>query len=189
MRIVGGQWRSRTIQTPDGRATRPTTDRMREAIASVVLSACDLDLCGMSVLDAFAGSGAVGLELLSRGASTCLFCERDRHAASIARSNCTCLGVPGSAWRVLCGDVTKLVHKRLWGSPFHIVFLDPPYAMGAGDVREFVKTLRDTKQLAEECLILYERASNAPCMELEGAELLRTKAMASSSIDVLRMCD
>ena len=70
MRIVGGKWRGRQIEAPDGRdVTRPTTDRTREQIASMILSAAGLDLSGTSVLDAFAGSGAMGLELLSRGAA------------------------------------------------------------------------------------------------------------------------
>ena len=93
MRIVGGKWRGRQIEAPEGRGTtRPTTDRTREAIASMILSARGLDLTGDSVLDAFAGSGAMGLELLSRGASHATFVDRDRRAAARVRRSAEALG-------------------------------------------------------------------------------------------------
>ena len=86
MRIVGGKWRGRQIEAPEGRGvTRPTTDRMRESMASMILSARGLDLSGESVLDAFAGSGAMGLELLSRGAAHATFVDRDRGAVARLR--------------------------------------------------------------------------------------------------------
>ena len=96
MRIVGGEWRGRPLEAPEGRGTRPTTDRMRETIASMVLSAFDLDLDGVSVLDAFAGSGAMGLEFLSRGARRCTFVDSDRKAAGVVRRNVAALGAQRS---------------------------------------------------------------------------------------------
>ena len=98
MRIVGGKWRGRQIEAPDGRdVTRPTTDRTREQIASMILSAAGLDLSGTSVLDAFAGSGAMGLELLSRGAARATFLDRDRRA--VARIKRTASSPGGRPWR------------------------------------------------------------------------------------------
>ena len=84
MRIVGGKWRGHPLEAPEGRdVTRPTTDRTRESIASMVLSAFGLDLSDVSLLDAFAGSGAIGLELLSRGAASATFVDRDRGAVML----------------------------------------------------------------------------------------------------------
>lgn len=187
MRIVGGTWRNRTFDTPEGRATRPTTDRMRESIASMVLAARGLDLSDCSVLDAFAGSGAVGLELLSRGARSCTFCERDRKTSVLVRRNCQRMGAVQSSWRVLCGDVFRLAERGLWGAPFSVVFLDPPYAMDAREVARLVEALDDTGQLASSGLVLYERSNRGEELPLADAQLIRTRKMASSCIDLLRM--
>ena len=187
MRIVGGTWRNRTIEAPAGRGTRPTTDRMRETIASMVLSAKGLDLGGTAVLDAFAGSGGVGLELLSRGAASCTFCERDRRAAALVRTNCERLDAEAETWRVVCGDVTKIVVRGLWGAPFGVVFLDPPYAMGAEKVSELVRSLARTGQLAPECLVVYERSERGAKLALDGARELKSRSMAASCIDLLEM--
>lgn len=187
MRIVGGTWRNRTFDTPEGRATRPTTDRMRESIASTVLAAQGLDLSDCSVLDAFAGSGAVGLELLSRGARSCTFCERDRKTSALIRRNCQKMGAGEAVWRVLCGDVFRLAERGLWGAPFSVVFLDPPYAMDAREVARLVEALGETGQLASDGLVLYERSNRGEELPLTGARLIRTRKMASSCIDLLRM--
>ena len=93
MRIVGGKWRGRNIQPPKGYAlTRPTAERTREAIASSILAACGLNLENVSVLDAFAGSGAMGLELLSRGAAHVTFVDQDRKTAARIQKNAQSLG-------------------------------------------------------------------------------------------------
>ncbi len=187
MRIVGGMWRGRPIDAPEGRGTRPTTDRMRETLASMILSAEELDLGGVSVLDAFAGSGAVGLELLSRGASSCTFCERDRRAATLVRANCQRLGAHKDSWRVVTGDVTRTVSRGLWGAPFRVVYLDPPYAMDASVVAGLVEALRTSGQLEAGCLVVYERAPEAEELSLTGFERLRSRVVASSCVDLLRM--
>lgn len=187
MRIVGGIWRQRSFEAPSGRSTRPTTDRMREAIASMVLSAAGLDLDGIAVLDAFAGSGAVGLELLSRGAASCTFCERDRKTAALIRANCESLGVDAGMWRVACGDVMRLAPRGLWGAPFGIVFLDPPYAVCADDVSALVLSLLQTGQLAPGCLLVYERSAKGAKIDVPGAQELRSRVMSSSCVDLLRL--
>ena len=187
MRIVGGIWRQRSFEAPAGRSTRPTTDRMREAIASMVLSAAGLDLDGVAVLDAFAGSGAVGLELLSRGAASCTFCERDRKTAALIRANCEHLGAEPGSWRVLCGDVMRLATRGLWGAPFGIVFLDPPYAVSSDDVGTLIQSLVQTGQLAPGCLVVYERAAKGAKVDAPGFQELRTRAMSSSCVDLLRL--
>ena len=108
MRVVGGTFRGKPLEAPRGRDTRPTTDRIRESIASMILSAQGLDLSECDVLDAFAGSGAMGIELLSRGARSCVFCERDRRAANVVRANCASVGLSRGAYRVICADSLRL---------------------------------------------------------------------------------
>lgn len=188
MRIVGGTWRGRSFEAPEGRGTRPTTDRMRESIASMILSACGLDLSDVAVLDAFAGSGGVGLELLSRGARSCTFCERNRRAAGIVRRNCKALCAADDTWRVVVADVCAVAERGpMVGGPFDVVFLDPPYAMPAADVTRLVEELAAQGSLAEGCLVVYERASDGPALELAGARLARTKKHGGTSIDLVRM--
>ena len=189
MRVVAGTLRGRKIEAPAGRSTRPTTDRMRESIASMLLSAQGLDLDGASILDAFAGSGAMGIELISRGARHCAFCERDRKAASIVRGNCKSLGLASDAFAVVGGDVLKRAGTGLPGAPFTIVFLDPPYAMDATVVAGLVRTLWETDQLAPRALVVYERSDGSPQMELDFAEFLRTKAHGGTCIDMYRIGD
>lgn len=190
MRIVGGKWRGRPISTPEGRATRPTTDRMRESLASMVLSAFDLDLMDCSILDAFAGSGAVGLELLSRGASHCTFCESNRRTAGIVRQNCKSLGANPDTWNVVVGDALRLSKRsHLDGSPFSLVFLDPPYAMLAEDVSKLVADLDALGMLAPECIVVYERASGSDSLNVNGFVKVRSKDHGGTSVDLFRRGD
>jgi len=96
MRVVGGAWKGRPLVAPPGRATRPTADRVREAVFDVLqtLPQSGASLAGQSVLDLYAGSGALGIEALSRGADACTFVERDRAALAVLRRNLAALGVP-----------------------------------------------------------------------------------------------
>lgn len=188
MRIVGGMYRGASIEAPRGRETRPTTDRMRESIASMVLSAQGLDLSECDVLDAFAGSGAMGIELMSRGARSCVFCERDRRAANVVKSNCASVALPRGSYRVICTDSLRLPSSSLLAEEqFSVVFLDPPYAMGAETVSKLVCDLRACDRLANECLVVYERASDRPQLEIPSMRMLRSKKHGTTSIDLLRL--
>ena len=109
MRIVGGIWKGRSIDAPSGRDTRPTTDRTRESIASSVLSLFDLSLEGLSVLDAFAGSGAFGIEMLSRGAARCTFVDAGRQAVRTVKGNLASLGAAPASYRIITGDIFAAV--------------------------------------------------------------------------------
>lgn len=185
MRIVGGMWRGRAIEAPEGRGTRPTTDRMRESLASMVLSAKDLDISDCSVLDAFAGSGGVGLELLSRGARRCTFCDKDRRAAAVVRRNCASLGVPRGAWEVLPVDAFGIAQRAaVPGAPFDVVFLDPPYALGAQRVADLVDELANAGHLSDDCLVVYERASADKGVVPHSCELLRSKRHGGTTIEL-----
>ncbi len=127
MRIVAGELGGRRIAAPPGQATRPTSDRAREALFSRLGS-----LDGERVLDLFAGSGALGLEALSRGAARATFCDSDRAATRILRANIASLGV-GERADVHLGDFRRVLRERAEaGARFELVFLDPPYAALSG---------------------------------------------------------
>ena len=185
MRVVGGRWRGHPLEAPTGRnVTRPTTDRMRESIASMVLSAQGLDLSADAVLDAFAGSGAMGLELLSRGAARCTFADSDRGAVALVRRNLKAVGAGPGTWHVTGGDVRRLAVRGLPGAPFSVVFLDPPYAMGADVVSSVVAGLAASGQLAPGCVVCYERAAEAPGLAVAGLAPARTKKHGITCVDL-----
>ena len=130
MRIVAGQWRGRPINAPQGDTTRPTADRTRETLFSMLTSRLG-SFEGLRVADLFAGSGALGLEALSRGAAHCTFVEQDASAIRALRNNISNLRAQDQC-DVRTGSVMALGPIR--GEPFDVVLLDPPYATGAGVV-------------------------------------------------------
>lgn len=135
MRIVGGEYKGRPLRAPAGRATRPTSDRAREALFNILAHApWSPGLEGRRVLDLFAGAGALGLEALSRGAAFALFVETDEAARGAIRDNIEELGLFGIT-RVHRRDATDLGQKPAGlGAPFDLVFLDPPYGQGLGEL-------------------------------------------------------
>lgn len=185
MRIVGGKWRGRRIEAPEGRGvTRPTTDRTREQVASMVLSARGLDLSGCSVLDAFAGSGAMGLELVSRGAARATLVDRDRRAAARIARTAAALGAGGDEVRALAGDVFALAARGLAGAPFDVVFLDPPYAVDAARVTALVDALATSGQLADDAVVVYEHAASAPGLGCAELSPVRVKEHGITAVDL-----
>jgi 16S rRNA (guanine966-N2)-methyltransferase len=131
MRVVAGKFRGARIEAPKGQATRPTSDRVRQALFDVLTHGTPgLDLAALRVLDLFAGSGALGLEALSRGARFCLFIEENAEARAAIRRNVEALGLTGATkiWR---RDATKLGEAGTL-QPFDLVFCDPPYCKGMG---------------------------------------------------------
>ena len=188
MRIVGGKWKGCILKAPEGKdVTRPTTDRTREALASSILSACGLDMSDVHVLDAFAGSGAVGFELLSRGAAFVTFCDASRQSLAIIRKNAQTLEAPRQSYAVLFGDSLVLAGQaHMSGAPFGVVFLDPPYAMPAEDVASLVGALDAAGNLCDEALIVYEHAYPHYTIELAGFQLIKSKHHGSTGFDVYR---
>ena len=124
MRIIAGRWRGRTLIAPPGDATRPTADRTREALFSMLTSRVG-SFEELRVADLFAGTGALGLEALSRGAAQCTFVERDREALAALKSNVEKLGATGT-------DIRAQAAEGFAGGPYDIVFMDPPYGSGLG---------------------------------------------------------
>ncbi len=132
MRIVGGRHKGAALAAPKSRATRPTSDRTREAVFNILAHGPGGDrVQGARVLDLFAGTGALGLEALSRGAAFALFVEDDVQARGLVRTNIEHLGLTGVT-RVFRRDATRLgTNQRL--APFDLVFCDPPYGKGLGE--------------------------------------------------------
>ena len=123
MRIIAGSWRGRPLIAPPGDATRPTADRTREALFSMLVSRLG-SFDGLKVADVCAGTGALGLEALSRGAAHCTFVERERSAIEALRANIAKLGAEA--------DVRTVAAEGFVGGPFDLVLIDPPYGTGLG---------------------------------------------------------
>lgn len=189
MRVVGGMWKGHPLEAPEGRSvTRPTTDRVREAIASMLVSASGLDLSGRHMLDAFAGSGAMGIEMLSRGAAFAAFIDQDRAACARIKRNLRAVGAGSESYAVACGATrTVLARGALAGAPFDMVFLDPPYRMAAEEVASLVEEAKGQGQLAPACLILYERSQEGESLPLDAAELLKSKRYGSTAVELWRI--
>lgn len=155
MRIIAGEFRGRTLKSLKGDTTRPTTDRVREALMSAIVSARG-SFEDARILDAFAGSGALGFEALSRGAAYALFCEQNREAQRIIEANASTLKLDRGCYRLRKGDSFGLSGAA--ERPFDVVFLDPPYAYEAQRIVQLVAELDTAGMLAEGALICYEHA-------------------------------
>ena len=132
MRVVGGQFRGRALATPRDDRTRPTSDRVREAVFNILAHGLpDFALDGVRVLDLFAGTGALGVEALSRGAAYCLFVEEDAQARGTIRRNVETFGLSGVT-KIFRRDAADLGSAENRGT-FGLVFLDPPYGRGLGE--------------------------------------------------------
>lgn len=155
VRIIAGDLGGRTISCPES-ITRPTTDRVREALMSSVASRLG-GFDGLSVCDAFAGSGACGIEALSRGARSAAFFDKDSGVVRTVMGNVDMLGLAAQA-QVEQRDVLK---RGLGGTfcPYDLIFLDPPYAMGAHQIEEMLIYAHDTGAATSGALVVYEHAS------------------------------
>jgi 16S rRNA (guanine966-N2)-methyltransferase len=175
-RIIAGAYGGRRIQTPKGDGTRPTSDRVREALFSSLESELG-GFDGLRVLDLFAGSGALGLEALSRGAEWATFVEADPKAATVVRRNLDDLGADGEVERdraerwVDAGDADL----------FDLVFIDPPYAMTTRQVTALVDALKESFA-ATDALFVVERATRDPFVWPEGVEALRSKKYGETTL-------
>jgi 16S rRNA (guanine966-N2)-methyltransferase len=158
-RIIAGAAGGRRIAVPEGRTTRPTSDRAREGLFASALS--DLGpLDGLRALDLYAGSGAIGLEALSRGAAHALLVESDRRALGVLRRNVAALGLPGA--EVAADRVRRVLDAGPAGGRYDLVVADPPYAVGADEVDAVLAALRDRGWLAPGALVVIERAARDP---------------------------
>lgn len=157
MRVVGGTFRGRALAAPQHEGLRPTSDRVREAVFNILMHGVpDFSVEGVRVIDLFAGTGALGIEALSRGAAYCLFVEEAPEARALIRTNIEAMGLTG-ATRIFRRDATDLGPAGNM-EPYGLAFLDPPYGRGLGE--KALAVLRDGGWLAPGAVaVLEERAS------------------------------
>jgi 16S rRNA (guanine966-N2)-methyltransferase len=182
MRVVGGRLGGRTLAAPKSQAIRPTADRLREALFNILTHAYDDPVDGARVLDLFAGTGALGIEALSRGAAFALFIDDGAEARALLRENVTALGLGGAA-RIFRRDATKLgpVHPL---EPFTLAFLDPPYGQGLAD--EALTSARAGTWFTSEALIVVEEAAKSKFAAPEGFSELERRRYDDTEFIVLR---
>jgi 16S rRNA (guanine966-N2)-methyltransferase len=182
MRIVGGRLRGRELVAPKSQAIRPTADRLREALFNILVHAYDDPITGARVLDLFAGSGALGLEALSRGAACALFIDDGAEARALLRENVAALGL-GGVTRVFRRDACKLgpAHPI---EPFSLAFLDPPYGRGLAEAA--LASARVGGWLTPAALIVVEEAASAAFAAPEGFDELERRRYDDTALIVLR---
>ncbi len=182
MRVVGGRLRSRPIAGPKSDAVRPTSDRLREALFNILTHAYDDPVAGARVLDLFAGTGALGIEAISRGASYALFVDQGVEARALLRDNTETLGL-GGVTRIFRRDATKLgpAHPL---EPFSLVFLDPPY--GKGLAEKALVSAREGGWLKPDALVVVEEAADAGFTAPEGFEELERRDYDDTILVFLR---
>lgn len=181
MRVIAGEWRGRRLVAPKGDATRPTADRTRETLFSMLTSRLG-SFEGLRVADLFAGSGALGLEALSRGAASCLFAEQDPTAVKAIRSNLDALEARGKA-SVQAGSVMALGPVA---TPYDLILLDAPYDSGAGQVA--LDRLRRLGWIGPHTWLSLE-TSGKEAVELKGFETNASRKIGKVKLTLLRLAD
>jgi 16S rRNA (guanine966-N2)-methyltransferase len=160
VRVIAGTWKGRDLTAPAGQGTRPTADRVREAVFSTVYSLIG-GIDGLSVVDLYAGSGALGIEALSRRAASCVFVENDRRALSVIRRNLAELGADPTTALVAPLDVGRFAASRGAGGPFSLLLADPPYRIDAAAFSQVMEALAACGALSESALVVYEHAAGS----------------------------
>ncbi|GAB2880854.1 16S rRNA (guanine(966)-N(2))-methyltransferase RsmD [Nocardioides pacificus] len=178
-RIIGGSAGGRRLSTPRGTSTRPTSDRVREALFSALEHEFG-SLSGLRFLDLYAGSGAIGLEAWSRGAGVVTLVEHDRKAAALIATNARTLGFPRAD--VVTGSVATVL-ARPPGAPYDVVFADPPYPQPDEDVTADLQALVDHGWLVPGALVVVERSSRRTVVTWpEGIEASREKRYGETAL-------
>jgi 16S rRNA (guanine966-N2)-methyltransferase len=166
MRVVAGAYGGRRLRAPRGRDTRPTSDRVREALFSTLGG----EVTGAHVLDLFAGSGALGIEALSRGAASAVFVERDPATAAVLRANLTDLGITAITW---VGDAARFVRELPDAAlpPFDVVLCDPPYKLSSDELAMLLGDLARSEHLSASAIVVAERARHGEALTFPEQEL------------------
>jgi 16S rRNA (guanine966-N2)-methyltransferase len=157
-RVIAGEAGGRRLTVPGGRETRPTSDRAREGLFATIASIIG-SLAGARVLDLYAGSGAVGLEALSRGAAHVLLVESGARAGRVIRENIEALGLPGA--QLIVDRTERVLARGPEGGRYDLAFADPPYALPDEEVSAMLTALADRAWLAPGALVIVERATRS----------------------------
>lgn len=187
MRIVGGSFKGRALKAPSNQTVRPTTDRARESLFNILEHNTDLfgdgsALSGATVIDLFAGTGALGLEALSRGAAFTLFVDNSVEGRSLVRENMQTMGVAARA-RLFKRDATRIGDRGKM-EPFTLAFLDPPYGKGLGE--RTLDALDKGDWLAPDALIVFEESSKADVSIPDAYTQLDKRSMGEACLRFLR---
>lgn len=185
MRIVAGRFRGAAITAPRGDTTRPTSDRLRESVFNVLAHGYPESLDGTRILDLFAGSGAMGLEAMSRGARHCLFIEEAAGARAAIRANVEALGLTGTT-KIFRRDATRLGPAGTI-EPFDLAFADPPYRKGLGEAA--LASARAGGWLRPGALVLLEEDARAAVEIPPGFTELERRVAGDSQVLFLRLAD
>jgi len=183
MRVVGGRLRGRAIAAPKSKTIRPTADRLRESLFNILIHAFADPVTGARVLDLFAGTGALGIEALSRGAEFTLFVDNGAEARALLRENVTALGL-GGASKIFRRDATQLGEAHPV-APFSLAFLDPPY--GQGLAAAALAGARAGGWLTPEALIVVEEAIRAKFAAPEGFHEIHRRLYDDTEFIFLRL--
>jgi 16S rRNA (guanine966-N2)-methyltransferase len=183
MRVVGGSLRGRTLAAPKSQSIRPTADRLRESLFNILIHAYDDPITGVRVLDLFAGTGALGIEALSRGSAFALFVDDGAEARALLRENVATLGLGGVS-RIFRRDATKLgpAHPV---EPFALAFLDPPY--GKSLAEQALVSARAGGWLAPDALIVVEEAKKSAFAAPDGFTEIERRSYDDTEFVVLRL--
>lgn len=185
MRITGGEFGGRVLKTPRGDRVRPTQDMVREALFSMLMA----DVPGARFLDLFAGTGSVGIEAMSRGASEVYWIEGDRGVAKTTLRNVSEIVGSDAEFRVVCSDVMRWIRSVGRNMAFDIVFADPPYADAKqdgcdGGLVALADALAKGDVIARDGLLITEMPIAAPVISLEGWRLLRDRTYGKTRLVV-----
>src|ERR1700710_870664 len=182
MRVVGGRLKGRNLASPSSRDIRPTADRLRESVFNILIHAYGDPIEGARVLDLFAGTGALGIEAVSRGAAFALFVDNGTEARALLRNNIEALGL-GGVTKVFRRDAGDLGPEHPV-APFSLVFLDPPYQMELAE--KALASLRDAGWLTIGAMLVVEEAKAAEFVAPDGFEELERRAYDDTEFTFLR---
>ena len=182
MRVIGGRLRGRNLAAPTSREIRPTADRLRESLFNILMHAYGNPIADARVLDLFAGTGALGIEAMSRGAAFTLFVDDGAEARALLRENVQTLGLGGST-KIYRRDATKLGPAEL--GQFSLVFLDPPY--GKGLAEKALASAREGGWLAPGALVVVEEETSAAFNPPDGFEELERRDYDDTQFTFLRV--
>lgn len=179
MRVIAGRFKGRRLEAPTWAGIRPTSDTLRETLFNILAPRIE----GARVLDGFAGTGAIGIEALSRGAGHVTFVERDRRAAALIGANLARCGVE-QGYTIECGDVASMLRRAPADAAFDLILLDPPYDADPDTVTRALEAAAD--RLAPDGLLMLERATRREPAIPPGVERIRDVVSGDSTLTCVR---